>query len=101
MAGLVNLMVPAGYKTADLRTIINRVYSFNNAARVPLAFCKHYKFQIKSHAPATETKYIWDQYSLEYKCMTESTGEAARDLKVLYLSESMLFAWKYSISKED
>jgi len=33
--------------------------------------------------------------------MTASTGEAARDLKVLYISESMLFAWKYSISKEE
>ena len=33
--------------------------------------------------------------------MTASTGEAARDLKVMYLRDSLIFAWKYSISKEE
>ena len=43
----------------------------------------------------------WDYYNLKDKCLTEYSRKAAKNLRVIYLSESMLFAWKHSISKRE
>ena len=66
-----------------------------------MAFYKNYFFKFNYRNPFNRNKQSWEKYCLERKCCTESTKEATEDLKAIYLSESMLFAWKYSISKDE
>ena len=94
-------MVPDGYAAEDLRAVPHKIFSFKNNTGVPLAFYKQYAFQLRQRAPIPGGAERWDYYSLEQRCPTDSTHDASRGLQSIYLSESMIFAWKYSISKRD
>ena len=41
----------------------------------------------------------WDDYHLESKSSTNSRRSASKDLKTIYLSKELLFAWMCSIQK--
>ena len=94
-------MVPDGYVAEDLRAVPHKIFSFKNNTGVPLAFYKQYAFQLRQRAPIPGGAERWDYYCLEQRCPTDSTHDASRGLQSIYLSESMIFAWKYSISKRD
>ena len=94
-------MLPNDMQSNDLRVILKNKYVFRNATRVPLAFQKHYFFQIREPWQYCDHIIDWNNYSLERRQTTSCIGEAANNLKVMYLSESMLFAWMYSVSKPE
>ena len=94
-------MVPDGYEACDLLALIYKVLVMKAPSKVPLAYLKQYKFQLKKRIPNRNNQTSWELYSFESRCTTESPAEAGRDLKVVYLSEDMLVAWKYSISKAE
>ena len=94
-------MVPEGYNSCDLRALIYKVLVLKTPLNVPMAYQKQYKFQLNQQNPNIQNQTSWELYSFESKCITQSPAEAAKDLKVIYLSEDLLMAWKYSISKEE
>ena len=101
MRALIRAMVPVGYAAEDLRVVTHKVFKFQTCGGAPLAFYKQYAFQLRQQLRAPTDAERWDYYCLENGCLTEYTPNAARGLKAIYLSESMLFAWKYSISKRE
>jgi hypothetical protein len=101
LGGLIQLMMPDGYEACDLRALIYKVLVMITPLNVPMAYQKQYKFQLKKQIPFTKNRTSWELYSFESRCTTDSPAEAAKDLKVVYLSEELLAAWKYSISKAE
>ena len=95
------LMLPDDKQSDELRTLIKNVYVFKNATHVPLAFQKHYFFQIREPWKIHGHIIDWNNYYLESKSCTGCISQAANDLKVIYLSDSMLFAWMHSIRKNE
>jgi hypothetical protein len=101
LEGLVQLMVPDDYEACDLRALIYKVLVMKTPLNVPMAYQKQYKFQLKKRIPFIKNRTSWELYSFESRFTTDSPAEAAKDLKVVYLSEDLLSAWKYSISKAE
>ena len=94
-------MVPDGYAAEDLRVVAHKIFKFQTIGGAPLAFYKQYAFQLRTPSDIPDAADRWDYYCLQDRCLTESTYDASRGLQAIYLSESMLFAWKYSISKRE
>ena len=92
-------MVPDDYEACDLRALIYKVLVMKTPLNVPMAYLKQYKFQLNKRIPFKKNQTSWELYSFESRCTSESPAEAAKDLKVVYLGEDLLVAWKYSISK--
>ena len=94
-------MVPDGHEAEDVRVAAHKIFKFQNNTGVPLAFYKQYAFQLRQRPRIPGGPDRWDYYCLQDRCRTESTYDASRGLQAIYLSESMIFAWKYSISKRE
>ena len=101
MQGLIEAMIPAGYRVDDLRVVTPKIFKFRNSTGAPLAFYKQYAFQLRQRPQIPGGIERWDYYCLQDRSLTESTYDASKDLQAIYLSESMIFAWKHSISKRE
>jgi hypothetical protein len=101
MRALIQAMVPYGYAAEDLRVVVHKVFKFQTCGGAPLAFYKQYAFQLRQRPRVPTDVERWEYYCLEDRSLTYYTPNASRGLKAIYLSESMIFAWKYSISKRE
>ena len=79
--------------------VVHKSFQFHTIYGQPLAFYKQMLFQILERNSETSAQRHWRFYDLDNKCTTDSAFTASKDFRVIYLSESMLFAWQYSVSK--
>ena len=96
---LIQMLLPNHFEAVDLRVMAHKSFVFHTIYGQPLAFYKQMLFQILERNSDTSNQRHWRYYDLESKSPTDSVFDASRDLRVIYLSEPLMLAWKYSASK--
>ena len=99
MKDLIQMLLPINYKVEDLRVMLHKSFVFHTIYGQPLTFYKQILFQILERNPEASKQRHWRHYDIESKNPTDSAYDASKDLRVIYLSEPILFAWYYSVSK--
>ena len=99
MVNLAQMILPEHFEAKNIRVCIHKVFAVKLNDETTLAFYKEYLFQIVDTMSRSNMSGEWQDYHLASKSTTKFRQNAARDLRVIYICEPMLFAWKWSASK--